>query len=60
MADCLKHSGLEKAIKVLEETDKSQWAAINAMRSWVVAGMGALLLQCIVFIGGVIFKKLGL
>lgn len=57
---CHEHSGQCKAIAVLEQTDRDQWKAINGMRAWVIAGMGSLLLECIVVLGGIVFKKLGL
>jgi tRNA A22 N-methylase len=58
---CFHHGGLVEAIGNLKESDKQQWETIrgnktdsdkklDAMKNWVIAGMGALIVQLAVFI----------
>lgn len=47
---CGEHSGVCERIKTLELNVEKIWKRIDAMASWVMAGMGALLVQAIIFI----------
>jgi hypothetical protein len=56
----MDHSGTCEAIATLKESDDKQWEAINGMRAWVIAGMGSLLVQAILIIMAIVFKKTGI
>lgn len=43
--DCPEHSGIEARMKTVEDDTKAQWGAIDGMRAWVIAGMGAVIVQ---------------
>lgn len=43
--DCVEHSGIEARLDKVEQDTKAQWGAIDRMRAWVIAGMGAVILQ---------------
>lgn len=43
--ECVEHSGIEARLATVERDTKAQWGAIDRMRSWVIAGMGAVILQ---------------
>ena len=47
---CGEHSGVCERMRNAEQNIEKIWKAIDAMRAWVMAGMGALLIQAVVFI----------
>lgn len=56
---CREHSGL--CVKQAEDSKRldAAWRAIDAMRMWVIAGMGSLLLESIVIIINFLSKQRG-
>ena len=53
--DCPEHSGVESDLDHDKESIKEIWKAINAMRAWVVAGMGSMVAYFLVIAGDKIF-----
>lgn len=52
---CEEHSGHSVRLTQVErETDK-QWERLDGMKNWVIAGMGGLLVQALVFILGIMW-----
>jgi hypothetical protein len=47
-------------LKANEESVQSLWKEINGMKKWVIGGMAGLLIQVVVFIGGLLFKHAGM
>jgi hypothetical protein len=62
--DCIvfqEFSGVKAEVKNLKHEDEEIWKGIvhergriDGMTNWVIAGMGAIIIQCCVFIGGLI------
>jgi len=42
---CIQHSGLEARMTNLENDKRDMWRAINQIKTWVVIGMGSLVLN---------------
>lgn len=53
---CTEHSGHDFRIAALEKSDEKQWRKIDNMKNWVIAGMGSLLLECMVIIVTILSK----
>lgn len=58
---CNQHSGHEARMTALEGSREVMWKAIDrsherldGMKNWVIAGMTSLVIQLILFIGGII------
>jgi len=51
---CDEHSAHVKQIAMLEKNDDKQWKIIDQMKTWVILGMGGLLVQCFFFIFGIL------
>ena len=47
---CEHHSGFVAEISNLKESDVRLWRSIDAMKTWVILGMGGLLTQAVFFI----------
>lgn len=43
--NCPWHSGIEARMQHVERDTQGQWKAIDRMRAWVIAGMGAVILN---------------
>jgi len=52
---CMNHSGILSDVGNLKESDERQWVMINRMQGWVISAMAAVLLQVLVFIGGIAY-----
>lgn len=44
---CAEHSGIEARVGAVERDVKKHDRAIDGMRAWVIAGMGALIAQLV-------------
>jgi hypothetical protein len=53
---CEEHSGLVAEIENNKEAIKSLWQEVNAMKAWVVVGMGSVVIQLIFFVGSKFIK----
>jgi len=42
---CTQHSGLDARMTNLESDKRDMWKAINQIKTWVVIGMGSLVLN---------------
>jgi len=58
---CMAHSGHKERLHNIEKDQSEAWKAIDrahdridSMKNWVIAGMTSLVLQLIIFIGGLI------
>ena len=51
-AVCQHHSGHEAKIEAAEKAIAGLWKSINEMKTWVILGMGGLLVQVIFFFAG--------
>lgn len=47
---CEEHSAHSVEIANLKRDNDKQWKVIDTMKSWVILGMGGLLVQCVFFI----------
>lgn len=56
MENCDMHSAHEVRLTALERSDQRQWERIDAMKNWVIAGMGGLLVQAVLFIATIVMK----
>lgn len=61
MEKCSEHSGHNARIDNIEKENQNQWTAIHRiecvvgnMKNWVIAGMGAVILQGAMFIGNLL------
>jgi tRNA A22 N-methylase len=53
---CEEHSGLVAEIENAKDNIKNLWHEINTMKTWVIIGMGSLLIQLIFFVGSKFIK----
>ena len=51
---CNQHSGVAVEIKNLKRTCEEQWERINMIERSIQRAMGAVIVQAIVFIGGLV------
>ena len=58
---CNEHSGHQARIRSLESNKEDMWKSIDrsheridGMKNWVIAGMTSLVIQLILFIGGIV------
>jgi len=65
---CIEHSGHEARLNSLETNKEEMWKSIDrshhridGMKNWVIAGMTSLVIQLVLFIGGlvVIYMRVG-
>lgn len=57
---CNDHNEHCFRLKSNEDSVLSLWKEINAMKKWVIGGMAGLLIQVVVFIGGLLFRHVGM
>lgn len=56
---CMMHSGIKARVDTLEKNQDKLFTGLNSMKNWVVVGMGAVLLQVLIFAGQVLASFIG-
>jgi hypothetical protein len=50
MNNCAQHSGVCERMNAAEKNIDELWKGVNAIKNWVIAGMGSLVLAVFTFV----------